>query len=215
VASVVGNEGPLSSYFFEALVTLDDRPDSPLTIRGWFQKPGKTRWEISTPTSEYPRTFLIVADEAWSYDPKSNHYSYRRGLFEPGIEPGMDSQPGAELTNYDVGFVPGYARTVLSGLWPKSEELILGRTVTAHRADSSQVWFDAELGFVMRLHDKTMLADGTWLPFDAEIVRLAYNVPLDSSVFEFTPPPGAIAVHRFSARLSGVIPGLAAADRGR
>ena len=179
-------EFPLGCHYLEARVTSPDAPTgSPYgLIRGWYQAPDKTRWEISCAGHEacddFPaRVLLVVGADFWFYEPETNTYSQGRESYL------AMQRPFPLLSNYQPGPVsPGvFDERLQDGLVKKKEELLGIEVINYEDA----LWIDEEHQFLL----KQVGADAGGSRFVVEVTKVDYNPRLEASIFEFKPPSGA------------------------
>lgn len=197
--ALVGNDGPLESYFFEAKVTFPSRSDLPyVIIRNWFVSPGKTRWEISSSVlTDPPRVLGAASGDVAYYEPGTNtHFTSKRAY-----DASVASEPFPLMSNYQVGYTAQVLKIPPTTRPNRTEEL-LGRTLEVHGNEtpaSDGIWIDRALGFVVKL----VQDEGLNTSFVAEITRLAYNVPIEDHTFDFVPPAGSREVAPSNSGSSG------------
>jgi len=197
-SAVIGNDGALESYFFEAKVTFPERPELPyVIIRSWYESPGKTRWEISSSVVRYPpRTLVAAGGDVFYYEVDTNTYFTSMDAYDDSIA----EEPFPLVSSFQVGYTAGIFK-IPSTTRPNRTEELLGRTLEVHGNEmpgSDGVWIDRALGFVVKIVQERDLNPS----FVAEITRLAYNVPIDTRAFAFNAPPGALEVDPSSSKAS-------------
>lgn len=176
--------GTLTGYYFEASVrtAVQARNSDHLVIKGWFEAPERTRWELmSSIDDSYRRVLLIDGDEQWFYEPGTNTYTY-------GREPlPLKGKPYPLNSYYQLGLVE------LPGSAPIRTDTYLGRTVDIYVTSAGQVttehWIDQEYGITLR-----QVVDSrspSLASFEARVEKIVVNPRFDSNAFVFTPPPGA------------------------
>jgi outer membrane lipoprotein-sorting protein len=187
--SIVGGAFPLTSYYFESKVTSPtaQASDPYGVIRGWYQAPNKTRWEISCaghPLCEgrSPRILLVTEEGFWFYEPETNSYSH-----EPLAEAELSGSPFPLLSNFQPGpLAPGlFDHRHAEGV-PMKSETMLGVRVTNY---ADVLWVDEAHAFAF----KQVGADAGGSRFVVQLTEVEYNPRLNPSVFEFQPPSGAKA----------------------
>ena len=178
----------LASYYFEARVRyLDAAEDEPhVVIRGWYQNPGRTRWEFTCgghpSCDEHVRVLLIVGDEFLAYEPSGNTY-VRSGNDLPDNFEGPF--PVLGLTNFQPGpLLPEVADYIRDEFPFVGREELLGITVANY---GNAWWIDEKHSFAL----KQASADASGSTFVVEVTKVEYNLELDLHVFEFEPPQGS------------------------
>jgi outer membrane lipoprotein-sorting protein len=178
----------LDSYHFIALI---ERPGDPvhrdcgrisLVFEGWYEAPNKTRWEIKFTIDEGPYQTGVIGTDGMYF------YAYGRGG-EGYTEEKLDAPLAGPLlfpTNYQIGPLPDPTDLNYRGIG----EPILGRKtfLAVYEAWSTEgpasFWVDQEFPFVLKLVVETGQA------FTAEVTEVQYNIDIDDSVFDFSPPEG-------------------------
>jgi outer membrane lipoprotein-sorting protein len=184
--ATIAQPGPLSAYYFEASVrtVLQSRSSDHLVIKGWWDAPDRTRWELhSSNDDSYRRVLLVDGDEQWFYEPGTNTYTHGK---EP---PPGNGLPYPLPSNYQLGLLQ-----LATGVRPARTDTYLGRTVDIYESSSPQVklqlWIDQEYGVALRQVVES--SDPQLTSFTAEVDKIVFNPTFDARAFAFTPPDGSV-----------------------
>ena len=189
----------------------------------WFV-PG-TGWRVELALSDsdgvHRRIFGSDGSTDWSYDPDTNQYTIEPST--PGAMDPRFLFLGGELgipNTFDLASAIGIWRQIPGkSVSDEGAESVLGRVTerilvspaactvsisasgsqagtvvsqtTTTCTGSCSYWMDTETGWVLR----SECDDGTGGGFEVTTSRATFNGPIDSSLFEFTPPPGSVQTH--------------------
>jgi outer membrane lipoprotein-sorting protein len=173
--------------------TIPPKPNG--LIRGWYEAPYKTRWEIG-PTDAgkaQTRIFLVTENEMWLYEPDNQTYFGSND----GSSPSFAGRPFPLISNLLIGEILPESYVDDAVLQAAPRERMLGRVVAVLGEPRQgpaprdleryiSLWVDLEYRLVMR--ERTDLASGS---YDARMVKLSLNQDVEDKVFQFDPPPGA------------------------
>ncbi len=202
----------------------DDRSSSAQSAAHIWLVPG-TDWrvELALTGPDGAHRSILGSDGSadWSYDPDANLYTLEpstpgaidpRNLFlggELGLPGTFDLAsaigtwrqiPGKAVTDEGTDPVRGRvtekvlispATCVESVSMSASQAGTAASTPTTTCAGSCRYWMDTEPGWVLR----SACDDGMGGGFEVTTSRATFDGPIDSSLFQFTPPPGSIQTH--------------------
>ncbi len=184
--------GPLTSYYFEASVKAATQINSTsyLVIKGWYEAPDRTRWDISSSNpadSQYVRQLYIVGEDQWLFEPGTNTYTVGKNA-EAAAK--FKDRPYPLNSNYQLGLVPTEA---MANQQKVGSDTYLGRAVDIFEGTIGTIkttnWIDVEYGFVLR--QVVVSGDPNLVSFTAQVEKVLFNPRLDAQAFVFTPPAGA------------------------
>ncbi|MGE0059977.1 MAG: outer membrane lipoprotein carrier protein LolA [Dehalococcoidia bacterium] len=180
--------GPLDSYYFEASVKTKSQSQSTdyLVIKGWFDAPDRTRWELlSSADDTYKRILLIDGEEQWFYEPGTNTYTHGKNADSVKA---LNGKPYPLPSNYQLGLLP-----LPQDAKPVRTDTYLGRAVdiyeTSTATTKTTTWVDHEYGVTLRQQVES--SDPLLVSYEAKVEKIQYNPRLSSQAFVFDPPPGA------------------------
>jgi outer membrane lipoprotein-sorting protein len=191
-ASVI-RPGPLQSYYLEASLKPLDQPNATLytALRGWFQAPDRTRWEINSTDpaqSKYVRILLNAGDEVWAYEPISNFYTHE---VSEGLGDRLGGEPYPFPSSFQVGAVD--RETIAAAAKSTRQDVFMGRPIDVYSIDTgegeAEVWIDREYDLALRHLSRAGNASGASVELRVE--KLQINPRLDKAHFVFVPPPDA------------------------
>lgn len=184
--------GLLTSYYFEASVKAATQINSTsyLVIKGWYEAPDRTRWDISSSNpadSQYVRQLYIVGEDQWLFEPGTNTYTVGKNA-EAAAK--FNDRPYPLNSNYQLGLVPTEA---MANQQKVGSDTYLGRAVDIFEGTIGTIkttnWIDVEYGFVLR--QVVVSGDPNLVSFTAQVEKVQFNPRLDAQAFVFTPPAGA------------------------
>ena len=201
--------GHLRSYEFRIETSAGDvlPEEANGLIRGWFEAPARTRWELGPIDPEVGDTMILIVTEGdlWFYDPDRQTYSHQ----EHAADGGFDGRPFPLVSNILAGAILPEAYASDAELLAAPRETLLGREVAVlgeleqGRAPRdlerySMLWVDLEFRLVMR--ERVDAAGGS---YEARMVELTLNQDVDDGIFDFEPPAGALEATPEPTRESG------------
>lgn len=184
-----------------------------------------TGWRVELTLSDadgvHRRIFGSDGGTDWSYDPDASEYTLEPSA--PGALDPRNLFLGGELGlpgTFDLASAIGKWREIPGkAVTDEGTELVLGRvtervlispatctesvsgsaspsgtvasTPTTTCTGSCRYWMDAETGWVLR----SACDDGSGGGFEVTTSRATFDGSIDSSLFEFTPPPGSVQTH--------------------
>ena len=178
---------PVQSYRFEATVTKPKEPDAQTygVIRGWYQAPNKTRWEIGCAghpmCKDYVRILIVTEDSLWFYEPETNVYAH-----ETISVADLTGWPFPLLSNFQPGpLTQPLAAKIGKEIVSTGRERLLDVDVGVYGEPGFRLWIDEAHAFTLKQTGSTTAA------FEVLVTKVDYNLLLDAELFRFQPPPGA------------------------
>ncbi len=193
---------PIESYYFQANIEADD-DDVLSTVRAWYEKPDRWRFEFGDFTHTIPGDGSLQASDGetvWFYEAGTNTYSQQQvadyfGTMPPEFRDAPLFLPTSLLigplpTTDPGGFLSSYTAT-----WTLKEHAdggkIAGRPTDMYRysipgSGEVSLWLDREYPLVLRLELNNPESPQSHLSI--EIADLAVNQPIDAARFGFEPP---------------------------
>ena len=203
------NTASLNSYYFRAVIEVeqDEREfgqDEVLdTIQGWYQEPGRWRWDFGDEEQPDAGSFQVSDGETVVYYDRETNVFTRQSVadYNQGRPSELVEGPPLIVGGFFIGWLPYGDRERFFAAWQDGavEEsdggLVAGRptdAVTVTRGgDSTTLWVDAELPFVLKYESRT---GGQAARVYVEVLDLELNEPMEASVFRFDAPADALEV---------------------
>ena len=175
---------PYRSYAFEARMTSPDATGTTI-IRGWYEAPSRTRWDIGPEGPEYDgRVRVLILTEKGSviYEPSNNTYgedAHASGAKLPPV-------PYPLVSNAAIGPMVSYLDPAKA--LPLGKETLLGVQGDVYKQDGVRWVVDPKREFVMK---QEFDAAGPMSNVKIEITWVEFDRGLPASTWAFTPPADA------------------------
>ena len=173
---------PYRSYAFEARMTSPDAMGT-MIIRGWYEAPSRTRWDIGPEALRgWMRVLITTEKGSVAYEPGTNTYyeeAHALGTKLPPI-------PFPLVSNAAIGPMVSYLDPAKA--LPAGTESVLGVQGDVYKQDGVTWVLDPRREFVMR---QEFDSDHPMSNVKIEVTKLEYDVDLPGSTWVFTPPADA------------------------
>ena len=220
----------LSSYYFRAVIEVEQEDDVLDSVLGWYEAPDRWRWDFGDGQQQPDAGAVQMSDgeTVVYYDRETNTYFRQASADYNQARPAeLTDGPPLITGSFFLGWLPyGDRERFFGALGTGSSEDGDGGEIAGRQTDvvivtgqhgNTTFWVDRELPFVLKYEAEA--SGGSQSLIRAEVVDLVLNETVDDDVFRFhppalareVPPPGQGLV---SSSGSGVLGGAVTAPAG-
>ena len=171
---------PYRSYAFEARMTSPDATGTAI-IRGWYEAPSRTRWDIGPEGPEYDgwvRVQIVTEKSATFYEPSTHEFTTGASALATEFE----GKPMPIMSNIAIGPLVSYFDPFrLTG---SKQDEVLGRRVDVFVGPTT-FYVDLQREFVLK---QVFDGDGPMADVTIEVTKLTFDEDIPDSIWVFSPP---------------------------